>query len=153
MSAEPRIVSRLSAVVFDWLLGVEAEAVAMLDGRNDRGDTRQSVRIIAPSARGAVIEAGIEATAKHALFVHQGRRPGRRPPRAALLGWVERKLGLAGKEAEQVAYLVARKIGRTGTRGTPFLRDPVVRGVSRLSVRLSAEAARAVAESFPSRTL
>jgi len=45
-----------------------------------------------------------------------GRAPGRMPPPAALELWVTRKLGLVGKEMEQVAFLIARAIGRRGTQ-------------------------------------
>ena len=47
-----------------------------------------------------------------------GRRPGKRPPTAALIPWVGTKLGIPpGPEREGVAYLVARKIGARGYRG------------------------------------
>jgi hypothetical protein len=47
------------------------------------------------------------------LSVEHGRRPGRMPPRRPIELWVNRKLG----EGRAVAFLVARAIGRRGTRG------------------------------------
>lgn len=48
----------------------------------------------------------------------EGRRPGRRPPTSALMPWVGSKLGIPPDEREQVAFLVARKIGRRGYPGS-----------------------------------
>lgn len=45
--------------------------------------------------------------------VETGRRPGAPPPISAILPWVQRKLG----GDRQVAFLVARAIGRRGTKG------------------------------------
>lgn len=51
-------------------------------------------------------------------IVERGRQPGRRPPTAALVLWVTRKLGISdARQARAVAYLIARKIGRVGTSG------------------------------------
>ena len=54
----------------------------------------------------------------------EGRRPGRMPPVAALIPWVGSKLGVPpGDERRQVAFLVARKIGRRGYPGAFMVRD------------------------------
>lgn len=48
--------------------------------------------------------------------VEEGRKAGRPPPTAVLIPWVGSKLGIPpGPKRESVAFLVARKIGRTGT--------------------------------------
>lgn len=49
--------------------------------------------------------------------VEDGRKPGKRPPIEALMPWVGSKLGVPpGPERRSVAFLVARKIGQTGTK-------------------------------------
>lgn len=53
----------------------------------------------------------------HAMAVETGRKPGKQPPTERLLLWVRRKLGVSDKQARSVAFLVARKIGRKGTKG------------------------------------
>lgn len=53
----------------------------------------------------------------YGLPVEEGRRPGKMPPIAPIELWVIRKLGIVGADSRGVAYLVARKIGRSGTKG------------------------------------
>jgi hypothetical protein len=50
---------------------------------------------------------------EYLYFLDQGRGPGKFPP--SLLGWVRSKLGLEGREAKQVDFLVRRKIANEGT--------------------------------------
>ena len=49
-------------------------------------------------------------------YLEKGRKPGKRPPTAALIPWVFAK-GMADtdKEARSIAFLIARKIGQKGT--------------------------------------
>ncbi len=48
--------------------------------------------------------------------VEYGRRPGKRPPTAALKGWARRKTG-----DERNAYRIAKRIGERGTSPQPYL--------------------------------
>lgn len=48
--------------------------------------------------------------------VEGGTRP-HWPPREPILRWVKHKFGVDGKEADSIAFLVARKIAKKGTRG------------------------------------
>lgn len=50
-----------------------------------------------------------------ALFVELGTKP-HMPPVAALIPWVRAVLGVSEKRAPSVAFLVARKIARKGTK-------------------------------------
>lgn len=59
----------------------------------------------------------------YALPVETGRRPGKQPPIETIQLWVTRKLGLTGKDARSAAFLIARAIGRRGTKGAYMLRD------------------------------
>lgn len=52
----------------------------------------------------------------------RGRNPGRPPPVDALIPWVGTKLGVPVANRRQVAYLVARKIGRRGYPGSDHVR-------------------------------
>lgn len=49
--------------------------------------------------------------------VDQGRRPGKAPPVKAILPWVKKKNLKFGKTDEETAFIIARKIGRFGTKG------------------------------------
>ena len=47
-----------------------------------------------------------------------GRRAGKKmPPAGVLLSWIELKMGLTGKSAERVEFLIRRKIGKEGFEG------------------------------------
>jgi len=69
--------------------------------------------------RGTPLRVGVVLSSMfYAPYVERGRRPGRRPPVAALRLWVVRKLGIRdAKQARAVAFVIARKIGRVGTGG------------------------------------
>lgn len=72
-----------------------------------------------PARRQAVVSSSVF----YAPIVEKGRRPGRRPPLEPIRLWVVRKLGVNQKNAREVAFLVARKIGRRGWEGKhPFER-------------------------------
>jgi len=55
----------------------------------------------------------------HALVIHEGRRPGQRPPPpGALTEWLRYK-GIDPR----MEYVIAKTIGQKGFDGRPFLRD------------------------------
>jgi hypothetical protein len=66
-----------------------------------------------PARRQAIVASSVF----YAPIVEQGRRPGRRPPLEPIRLWVVRKLHVAPSQAARVAFLVARKIGRSGYPG------------------------------------
>jgi len=56
----------------------------------------------------------------YGIAVREGTRP-HFPPVAALIPWVKAKLGIVDDaEAGKVAFLVARKISRVGTKANPY---------------------------------
>jgi hypothetical protein len=62
--------------------------------------------------------ADLANTSRHAPFVEEGRRPGKQPPREAIVEWVKlKKMASSRAKVRGIAIAVARKIGRTGTRG------------------------------------
>ena len=64
-----------------------------------------------------------EITGSHYwYYIENGRRPGKRPPIASIEKWIDdRRLTLNGISKQSLAFLIARKIGREGTKGTPIL--------------------------------
>lgn len=158
MTTAPEVVSSVRAAVsaemLAWMLGVEAKAAEQIDAgpgpRTDRGETKRSLQVEGPEPTQEGLRGVIRATSPHAVNVHEGRSPGsRRPPIAALVPWVERKLGVSGAEARSVAFLVARAIGRRGIRANPFLREPVREALPTLAPRLAEAAARGLAAAIP----
>ena len=70
---------------------------------------------------------GVVGTPKHyAVVVEDGRRPGKgvsREGRVALAAWAVSKLGVPQKEADGVAYLIARKIKREGIKARKIFQN------------------------------
>ena len=68
------------------------------------------------SLRGESIRGIVGTPAIHGEPVERGTRP-HFPPVAPIQFWVEKKLGMTGKEAKSVAFLIARAISKRGTKG------------------------------------
>lgn len=92
----------------------------------------------------------------YAAVIEFGRRPGRFPPIGPIRLWAVRKLGVSMQEAAGIAFLIARKIARSGIQGRFVLEEQVTNGkVQRLlnqEVRrevLAAAAAAAAAGGTP----
>jgi len=82
----------------------------------DRGQLRRSLtHEVKASGRDVVGTAGTNLL--YARFVEEGRRPGKMPPIAAIAGWASRH----GIEPD-AAFLIARSIGRRGTKPRPYLK-------------------------------
>lgn len=53
------------------------------------------------------------------VFVNEGRNPGKRPPVESIKQWIKDKpIELNDITETQLAFLIARKIGKKGTKGT-----------------------------------
>lgn len=98
---------------------VEGEAKRLVPV--DTGNLRRTITHRVDSAPIPTF-AQIGTNAPYALYVHEGRKAGKQPPVAALLGWARRH--------KANPYLVARAIGRRGVKGRPFLKNALtaVRG-------------------------
>jgi len=73
--------------------------------------------------------------AQYGLPVEMGTKP-HFPPVAPIQHWVEKILGLEGKEAKSVAYLIARKISKKGTYGTYMFHYSVERNRAKVETIL-----------------
>lgn len=92
----------------------EGADVANKLGIVDRGTYKQRFK-----ARRTRLGAILRNDAPHAAVIEFGRRPGATPPPVDVIAkWVRRKLGIKGKGSRarirQVAFLIARAIGRRG---------------------------------------
>ena len=110
------------------LMAAMTEATMLLEREVKEAIPRGATGITAGSITGDVFStpAGVlgvvGSSQPSAVFVELGTRP-HMPPVAALVPWVRSVLGLAEKEAQGVAFLIARKIARKGTRAQrPFAR-------------------------------
>lgn len=61
------------------------------------------------------------------VFVENGRKPGKWPPRAAILNWIKQKhilpRGNKPVSQESLAFLIQRKIGTVGIKPRPILQN------------------------------
>jgi hypothetical protein len=76
------------------------------------------------AAVGVVAAAEVTASVPYALVQDQGRRPGKWPPKEPIRRWVELKIKrgqMSEGEVESLTFLVRRKIGRHGTKGTHYI--------------------------------
>ncbi len=70
---------------------------------------------------------GVGTTFNYALAIEYGTRP-HFPPVAPLAAWAIRVLGIDKKEAQQIGFLIARKIAAEGTEPQPYLRPAADEG-------------------------
>lgn len=70
-------------------------------------------------ADGMGVAGTVGSPLNYALPVELGTKP-HFPPIAPLADWVEKKLGVDPSRSEHVAYLIARKIAKRGTKGAHY---------------------------------
>ena len=107
--------------------------------RNVAQDTRRLMGSISHRIEGggANITGHVGPSARYAYWVEHGRRPGKQPPVQAVSGWARRH-GID-------PFLLARAIGRRGTRAQPFVlpswtrnRNSILTIFRRIGVRVAA---------------
>ena len=118
-----RDLDNLDDLVLDEMASTMRRSVDVLEAavvqRTPVGATSQ-----ARQGWGTSVERGIAAVkgtvanpVQHTIFAEKGRAPGKMPPLAPIELWVRRVLGVDPAKSRQVAFLVARAIGRRGTKG------------------------------------
>ena len=88
-----------------------------------------------PLIKGIVMSAHLTAA-----VIEKGRKPGKGIASAVpgdkyvspLIPWVRAKLGISGKDAERVAYLVGRKIKAEGFEGAHMFEKAVTENIGRI---------------------
>ena len=105
------------------------------------GVLRASGHVEVPKREGSrlTVRLGYGGAAKsYANVIHEGRKPGSRPPPSqALVPWVKKKLFVPEAEAASVAFVVARSIGKKGTKPTKFLERPFMAAVPGMAGRMA----------------
>lgn len=105
-------------------LYIEAEAIMAVSARLvpvDRGLIRSSGHVRPPRVTRNHVSVAFGYDAPHALWVHEGTgpavgRPAFMPPSAPFEEWGRRVLGEEG-----LGYVLARSVGKHGTKGSKFL--------------------------------
>ena len=97
------------------------------------------VELPKPAGRGWRVTLGYGGAAKsYAAVIHEGRTPGKRPPPSkAIEPWVKKKMGVPADEVAGVAFVVARSIGKKGTRPTKFLERPLNAAAAGMASRMA----------------
>lgn len=97
----------------------DARNVAVREVPVDMGTLKQSIKSEYGELEGKII-----TQMRYAAAVEYGSRP-HFPPVEPLVGWVRRnraKLGVKDKDIRSVAFLIARKISKRGTKARPFMK-------------------------------
>lgn len=130
LSGAPADLDRaLRAMVYSAGTLVHAEIVQRTPV--DLGALRASIRLEV-TGFADTLSAHISTGMQYADAVEQGRRPGRKPPPvSAILPWVQRNISGA-EDPESAAFLIARSIGRKGTKGAHMFEEGAKAGAPRV---------------------
>ncbi len=116
--AAPEIVAEeMTAAVWEgeFLLQRETQELTPV-GVGGGGGLKGSIAARDPIVFADTVIGAVGTSLAHAVPVELGTRP-HFPPVAPLRDWAEHVLGVSGDEAKGVAWAVARKIAREGTKG------------------------------------
>lgn len=122
MAEAPRIIiEELTAGITEASMLAERE-IRERTPTSGAGLLRDSIGALPVEISGEAVRGGVATSLSYAAPVETGSRP-HRPPVEPLYDWVQRKLGLRGKEAMGVASAIAAKIAKEGTKGAFMFRD------------------------------
>lgn len=77
----------------------------------------QSIRAVRDGELARIVAPGVN----YARYVEEGAKPGKMPPREALLPWLKFKTRATGRELRNRSFLLARYIQRHGTKAHPYM--------------------------------
>ena len=140
-------------IIFDEMEAAMAGSLEVFKsevvGRTPVGVTGAARQSIGSFVRGRApnFEGQVATSILYGLPLERGRRPGKQPPTAPIELWVRRKLNVSDAEVSQVAFLIARAIGRRGTKGAEMFAKGFDAGkgpVDRLWQKVGKKAARRI---------
>ena len=137
-------------------------------GEIDRGlkrganEVARTARTLAPKATSGLTQSILArrtgaaqyivvARAGYAGPVEFGRKPGRQPPVQSIVDWMRTRriaTGAGPRRQRQIAFAIARKIGREGTKAQPFMGPALERNRSRLTQLMNESTRRGVARAL-----
>lgn len=89
----------------------------------------------------------VDAETNYAEAVEGGRAPGRQPGTSkGLMEWVRFRTGKTDSDLERTTFLIARSIGRHGTRPQPFMQPAAEESESRVVALIRESAHRGALE-------
>lgn len=112
----------LSEIVTAYLENKTSEIRSAYEtaGRSASGGAGRSLSVKVAANGGRVV--GTITGAHYWYYIEHGRKPGKRPPIASIEQWIEdKRIPLDGITKRSLAFLIARKIGSEGTKGTPII--------------------------------
>lgn len=112
-------------------------------GPNAFGTLRNSIKDTQISAYETIIRAGVN----YATAVELGRKPGTMPPVNPILDWIHfRKITphLPNLSENGLAYIIAHKIKKYGTKAQPFLAPALESNIPAIEKNINAAIARAL---------
>lgn len=112
------------------------------------GTLRDSIGALPVTFSEARFEASVGTSLAYALPVELGAKP-HRPPVEPLIDWVARKLGKRGAEGKGIAWAIAGKIARDGTRARNMFSEGLAATQGQIAEILSGAADRALARISP----
>jgi len=113
MANEIRIPDELIISTMNGVIDLFLKPKFISLGMNATGQWLNSLEARVNNGNGEIW--GIDYT----YWLANGRKPGKAPPIAPLITWVNAKFGIGGNEARGIAFAVAQKIKKEGTEYYP----------------------------------
>lgn len=139
-----------SRAILDEMVPAIAEAQMLLEREikeraptSGAGTLRDSIGALPIVIGESAVRGEVGSALPYAVPVELGSRP-HRPPIEPLADWVRRKLGKRGKEARGIAFAIANKIARDGTRPRHMATEALAATQAQILEMLAAAAERGI---------